>query len=174
MYTRKDCCVMKQNCSIVSLGDRACRGAERVQVTIVTRIYAIILLISNTNNDDSQGRSLLASKHAHQQGMQEALYMQASDGGNMQESDVMLWWCWQSSTNLRSAYHVKAKRVSHSYQEGKVYKVRFIKVTKRSSFAISEAPDNQSANRLLPPACLPGERSTLQNPRLIITVQPKD
>ena len=45
------------------------------------------------------------------------------------------------------------KRRSQLYQEGKMYNLRYIKVPKRNSFAISEALDNQSTHRLLLAAC---------------------
>jgi len=54
---------------------------------MVTENDAIVFPVFSTNNTECQRRSLLANKHAHQQGMRGCRYMQASD---MQVSDVML------------------------------------------------------------------------------------
>jgi len=51
----------------------------------------------------------------------------------------------------------EGQRGSQSYQEGKVYKLRYIKILKSNSVAISEAPDNQSTNRPLLLPALPGD-----------------
>jgi len=51
---------------------------------MVTETDAIVFSVFSTNNAGGQCRSLLASKHAQQQGMQ------GSNQGDMQVSDVML------------------------------------------------------------------------------------
>ena len=54
---------------------------------MVTGLAVAVLSVYDTGR---QSRNLLANKHAHQQAMQVFWYMQASDQGNMQVSDVML------------------------------------------------------------------------------------
>jgi len=144
---------MNRNCSIVSSSDGSCCCVARVQVTMVTSLAVAVFSKVNvaaclqTNMRSSKAcRYLGTCRQATKAICRCPMSCCDGDGSRLQ--------------TFATAFHVKASEVL-SHQEGKVYKLRYIKILKSSSFAISEAPDNQSTNRLLLLPALPGDLQTL-------------